>query len=102
MTTMLPDYAKAKYPAEVVGITNESLYGSPTTDAHTYIGGYQDTHPEARKNSDGWTSAVVLQVGTRQHQSEHIIRDPDLLVAMASQLLTASIRLRSILENESQ
>jgi hypothetical protein len=95
----LPEYAKAnRAQGEVVGGTNERLHGSPVTESRVYIGAYQDTHPEAMQDANGWTSAAVIRLGTRQHETEHIVRDPDLLAAMASQLLTASLQLRRSLE----
>lgn len=95
----IPEYAKAsRSQGEIVGSTNERLYGPPVIEAGVFIGSYRDTEVEALKDADGWTAAVVIRAKTEGSTVPLIVRDPDLLAAMASQLLTASLQLRRSLE----
>lgn len=99
----LPEYArKERTMAETVGTTNQRLTGPPVVDVRTFMGGYQDTTAQLMGGhpTEGWTSAVTIQVSTEGSSVEHIVRDPDLLAAWAGQLLAASMQLRRALEQE--
>lgn len=98
---LVPEHARGTaHGTSGCGMTNTRIEGSPIVETRVYRGGVKD--PMWLDNgADGWTEGLsVIATTSGGTGTELVIRDPDLALSFAHQLLEGAIRLRASLERE--